>query len=361
MNPQLHILFEHGLHDLTPFGSSQIRLIRPFSHPDLQRVFNATFGPEYFGQTVDAVIVDRLWRPRINLPTAKSLRNDIHRNKAKLIYALDDNFLNLNLDELDFQLTNETLDSVKYFLTNADGVIVTTDALKEQFSEYNSQILVVPNMLDERLFAFTAYKPTPKDKVVIGYMGTYTHDADLKMIMPALREIRKSHPGRIEIQVLGVSIKAETFQALNALPAQVISLDPLFRSYDKFVPWFQSNIHWDIGLCPLLDSTFNRCKSDIKHLDYGAAGIPGIYSRVPAYASTVQHLLTGYLADNTVDAWVEGIKRLINDVDLRYRIAVNACDYVLSQRTVEASSRNLVSAIDTILEKKVLVASEQII
>jgi hypothetical protein len=115
MKPRLHVLFEYGLHDLTPFGSSQIRLIRPFSHPDLQRVFNATFGPEYFGQTVDAIIVDRLWRPRINLTTAKSLRNDIHRNKAKLIYALDDNFLNLNLDELDFQLTNETLDSVSTF------------------------------------------------------------------------------------------------------------------------------------------------------------------------------------------------------------------------------------------------------
>ena len=352
MKPRLHILFEHGLHDLTPFSSSQIRLIRPFSHPDLQSTFNTTFGAEYFGQSVEAVIVDRLWRPRINLAMAKSLRNDIQRNKAKLIYALDDDFLNLNPDELDFQLTHEMLDSVQYFLTNADGVIVTTDALKEQFSEYNSKIMVVPNMLDERLFASPAGEFIPKEKIVIGYMGTYTHDADLKMIMPALREIMKSYSGRIEIQVLGISLKEETLRALNGLPARVISLDPLSRSYDKFVPWFHANLHWDIGLCPLLDSPFNRCKSDIKHLDYGAAGIPGIYSRVPVYESTVQHLRTGYLAENTPESWVEGLKRLIDDVDLRCEIAVHARDYVISQRTVKASAANLIRAINTILERK---------
>jgi hypothetical protein len=170
--------------------------------------------------------------------------------------------------------------------------------------------------------------------------------------MPALRELMKSHSSRIEIQVVGVSTKEDTLQALDALPAQVISLDPLVRSYDKFVPWFQSNMHWDIGLCPLLDSTFNRCKSDIKYLDYSAAGIPGIYSRVPVYESTIQHLTTGYLADNTVESWVEALQRLVNDVDLRCQIAVHARDYVISQRTVKASAGNLISAINTILARK---------
>jgi glycosyltransferase involved in cell wall biosynthesis len=359
----LHILFEHGLHDLTPFGSSQIRLIRPLSHPELQSTFKVTFGPEYFGEIVNAVIVDRLWRPRINLFMAKSLLNDIRRNKAKLIYALDDNFLNLNPDELDFKLTDEMLDTVKYFLANADGIIVTTAALQEQFSEYNSRIFVVPNMLDERLFSASMPEITSKEKIIIGYMGTNTHDGDLKLIMPAMQEIMKTFPGRIQFQVVGVTTKEETLRALEALPAQMISLDASFRPYDKFVPWFQENTHgdWDVGLCPLLDSPSNQCKSDIKHLDYGAAGIPGIYSRVPAYASTVQHLVTGYLADNTVEAWVEGIQRLINDVDLRDRIAVNARNYVLSGRTVKASAINLISAIDTILEKNVQAASEQII
>ncbi len=294
-NQHLHILFEHGPHDLTPFGSSQIRLVRPLSHPDLVRVFDITFGAEYFGQAADAVIIDRLWRPRINLSMAKSLLNDIRRNKAKFIYALDDNFLNLNLDELDFEMTDGMLDAVRYFLENADGIIVTTDSLREQFVQYNSQISVVPNVLDERLFSNPTGKPVSKDRIIIGYMGTNTHAADLKLVIPAMQEIMNYFPGRIQFQVLGVTTKEETLRALEALPAKVITPDASLRPYHKFVPWFQENIHWDIGLCPLLDTPFNQCKSDIKHLDYGAARIAGIYSRVPSYESTVRHLETGYL------------------------------------------------------------------
>ena len=361
MNPRLHILFEHGPQDLTPFGSSQIRLLRPLSHPSLQTVFNVTVGPEYFGQIVDAVIVDRLWRPRINPQMAKSLLNDIRRNKTKFIYALDDNFLNLNPEELDFKLTKEMLDTVKYFLTNADGIIVTTDVLKEQFLEYNPQILVVPNMLDERLFSSSAPELVSNAEIVVGYMGTNTHNGDLQLVMPAMQEIRKTFPGRIQFQVVGVTAKEETLRALEALPAKVLSPDARLHTYDKFVPWFQANTHWDIGLCPLLDTPFNRCKSDIKFLDYGAAGIPGVYSRVLTYDSTVQHRVTGYLAENTVGSWVEGLTQLINDIDLRHQVAANARNYVISQRTVKASAGILIRAINTILERKDELASEQII
>ena len=358
---QLHILFEHGLHDLIPFGSSQIRLVRPFSHPTLQSFFKATFGPEYFGQPVDAVVVDRLWRPRISLSMAKSLNNDIRRIKARFIYALDDNFLNLDPAELDFKLTIGIFDAVKYFLSNADGIIVTTDGLKEQFSGYNSQIFVVPNMLDERLFSLAPVKFKSQDTIILGYMGTNTHDADLKLVIPAIRKVMKTFPGQIKFQVLGVTTKEETLRLLEALPAEVIQLEASMRSYDQFVPWFQENVRWDIGLCPLLDTPFNRCKSDIKHLDYAAAGIPGIYSRVMAYESTVQHLATGYLTDNSVDAWVEGIQRLIEDVDLRSQIAAKARAYVLSQRTIKKAADNLVNATNAILEGNDELAAEQIL
>lgn len=347
--PHLHVLYEHGQHDLLPFGSSQIRLIQPLSHPYLQSIYKVTFGTEYFGQHVDAVIVDRLWRPRINLSMAKSLLRDIRGSKTKFIYTLDDNFLNLNLADLDFAASKEMLDVVKFFLESADGVIVTTDALKDQLSEYNPQIFVVPNVLDERLFPPDTIKIADKEKITIGYMGTNTHDSDLKMIIPVIQQAMQSYPGRIQFQVLGVTTKEETIRDLVALPAKVVSINPFFVTYDKFVPWFQGNIYWDIGLCPLLDTPFNRCKSDIKYLDYGAAGISGVYSRVPAYESTVQHLETGYLAENTVEAWVEGVRQLVEDVDLRRQIAVNARDYVISQRTIQASAGTMMGAINTIL------------
>jgi len=62
MKPRIHVLFEHGA-DSQPYGSAQIRLLRPLTHPALCDEFDVTSGLEYAGQAVEAVILDRLWRP----------------------------------------------------------------------------------------------------------------------------------------------------------------------------------------------------------------------------------------------------------------------------------------------------------
>ncbi|PKN94134.1 MAG: hypothetical protein CVU44_06955 [Chloroflexi bacterium HGW-Chloroflexi-6] len=347
--PRLHILFEHGS-DLIPFGSAQVRLLRPFCHPLLQSAFNATFGLEYFGARVDAVVVDRLWQPGINLLKAKSLVNDIRRAGAKFIYALDDNYFDLDISTLDWKPSDEMFQVVEYFITTADAVLVTTDNLKERLSAYNSMIFVVKNALDERLLPppVEHHKPAG-DPIIMGYMGTFTHDGDLKIILPAVQAIIKEYSGKVEFQILGVTHKADSRQILASLPATIIPLNPAIVPYDKFIPWFHANIHWDIGLCPLNDTPFTRSKSDIKHLDYGAAGIAGIYSRVPAYEDTVHHLQTGYLAGNTAEEWVDGFRVLIADSVLRNSIAHNARSYVLAERTIQSRYRDWVNVIESIL------------
>lgn len=349
ITPRLHILYEHGS-DLIPFGSAQVRLLRPFCHPLLQSALNATFGLEYFGTRVDAVVVDRLWQPGINLLKAKSLVNDIRLAGAKFIYALDDNYFDLDITTVDWKPSDEMFRVVEYFITTADAVLVTTDNLKERLSFYNPMIFVVKNALDERLLPHQAEQHKPASvPIIIGYMGTFTHDGDLKMILPAVQAILKEYSGKIEFQVLGVTHQADSRQILTSLPATIIPLNPAIVPYDKFIPWFHANIHWDIGLCPLNDTLFTRGKSDIKHLDYAAAGIAGIYSRVPAYENVVRHLQTGYLAGNTIEEWVYGFRRLIEDDVLRNRIAHNARSYVLTERTIQARYKDWVNAIEAIL------------
>ena len=95
------------------------------------------------------------------------------------------------------------------------------------------------------------------------------------------------------------------------------------------------NLSWDVGIAPLENTIFNRCKSDIKFLDYSALGFPGIYSRVPSYEGTVQHLETGYLVENTPSAWTEALDVLLANTDLRTQLALNAQEYVFSTRTLQ--------------------------
>ena len=148
---------------------------------------------------------------------------------------------------------------------------------------------------------------------MIGYMGTFTHDDDVRMIAPALRPVLERRRDRIEFQLVGAVGQSATLDAFGDLPVRVVNVDPADMEYPAFVAWMISHMHFDVGIAPLRANDFTRCKSDIKYLDYGALGIPGIFSRGPAYEQTVRHLETGYLADNDPEAWEEGLNRLLDD------------------------------------------------
>ncbi|OQA20632.1 MAG: Glycosyl transferases group 1 [Chloroflexi bacterium ADurb.Bin360] len=371
--PRVHILYEYG-HDGRPFGSAAIRLLRPLTHPIFQDQLMVTSGSILTDMPVDAVIVDRLWRPDISLALAQQLREQVSRIGARLFYALDDNFLVLAQERKDWQPTTQQLQALEFFLTQSDGIIVTTNYLKDSLCSYNSRIVVVPNMLDDRLLSARAkngvfathawqehlimiqssikwnFRRRIKPSVLIGYMGTFTHDDDLLLVLPALQAISQNHRGKVRFEFLGVAAHADTYKHLMGMETRIIAVKPARAGYTHFMPWFTRAIHWDIAISPLRANDFNRCKSDIKFLDYSAIGAAGIYSRVPAYVESVIHGETGWLAENTTEAWVEALETLILEASLRERIAHNAREYLYSKRIVARASQYWLNAFESLLD-----------
>ncbi|HDQ35005.1 MAG TPA: hypothetical protein ENN14_01680 [Chloroflexi bacterium] len=365
MSPlRLHLLYEHGTDGL-PFGSASIRLLRPLTHPVFQGQLDVTSGPTCDGAPVDAVIVDRLWRPDISLALAQQLREQASRAGARLLHALDDNFLLLAQERKDWRPTPDQLQALEFFLTESDGIIVTTEPLRDALRAHNAHITVVPNMLDERLLVrrgaapahswrqqiarrwaavLRAVRRRSRPGVVIGYMGTFTHDDDLLLILPALRAIAQRHGDAVAFELLGVAAHAQTRELLAALPVRV--LHPPQVAYTRFMPWFSRMIDWDIALSPLCDTRFNACKSDIKFLDYSAIGAAGIFSRTPAYAGTVRHGETGWLVENTPEAWEEALETLIGDAPLRERLATQATRYLYAERIVVRAAEHWLTALE---------------
>lgn len=341
---RIHVVYEYG-DDLRPHGSAYIRLLRPLSHPTVADALEVSFGRFYDGRSVDAVIVDRLWRPRdITAVRAQELVDATRRAGARLIYALDDDLLDPE------RIGNDAHHAVaEYWLRAADGVIVTTALLRERFVKLNPRIAVVPNALDERLLPGVIRGQATGGRIVIGYMGTLTHDEDLLLIAPALREVCGRHAGEIEIQLVGGVGRQETLAALEGLPVRVVSSLPGEGEYPLFMVWLTHRLRWDIALAPLANTPFNACKSDLKHLDYAAMGAAGVYSHVPAYASTVQHGETGWLAANDAGAWVEALETLIARPALRQRLARAAADYLYGQRVLAQQGRAWAEALEELL------------
>ncbi len=110
----------------------------------------------------------------------------------------------------------------------------------------------------------------------------------------------------------------------NALrqKSNVIIHTPTYN-YDEFIKKFYQ-IGFDIGLAPVMEHPFYQSKSNNKYREYGGMNIAGIYSNLSPYADSIDHLTSGYLADNNADAWIKGISYLIDNADARRIICQNA-------------------------------------
>jgi len=346
--PLVHVVYEYGI-DYRPHSSPFLRLIRPFSHPRVQVHVDTTFNRDYNEEATDIVIVDRLWRPDVTLPLVQELVNKIHLKRAKFVYSLDDNFFDLVLENKGWP-PKEYLSIVAFMLHQADSVLVSTPALRERLLEYNQNIYVLPNQLDERLLVIhhpSEIRPQAEStRIVIGYMGTLTHDEDFLIILPALKSINKRYPKLIEVQVVGVVRSEETKMELQELPVRYISPQAEEQEYPLFMLWFTGHVHWDIAISPLRDTPFNRTKSDIKYLDYAAIGAAGIFSQSPAYSSTIHHKENGWIAENTTEAWEEALETLILDNSLRMKLARNASRYLYSERILSQRAPEWVSMVE---------------
>jgi len=334
----IHIIYEHG-DDLQPFGIAYIRDILPLTHPANASAFQVTQGRDF--SPSDIIIIERAWKPGLTLQQAEQLVQQVRRfsppggkkSSPCLVYSIDDNLLDLEAMPL------ATRQAVRYFCRHADGILVSTEYLKQRLLPLNPHIFVLPNTLDERLFTgqdkLLPIETASGGRLTIGYMGTFTHDADLMMALQALRTVLRNHLNTLQLQLVGGIADHGLLRLFQGLPIQVQHPSAVYAAYPNFMPWMQKNFTWDIGIAPLEDTEFNHCKSDIKFLDYSALGIPGIYSRVPTYTGTVQHLETGWLVENTPAAWVEALETMISDIYLRTRLARNAQAYVFAQRTLQ--------------------------
>ncbi|PWB50240.1 MAG: hypothetical protein C3F13_17385 [Anaerolineales bacterium] len=332
--PHIHVIYESGP-DYRPYSSSFLRLIRPLTHPLVQEHLSTSFGLDYNNEPADVVIIDRLWRSNVSLKLVQDLVNKIRFKGAHLVYSVDDNYLDLqSLDQV--KPGSETSSIVTFLLQQADAVLVTTPALSQRFQEFNPKIYILPNQLDERLLVIRQpalpAQLADRIQIVVGYMGTFTHDSDLMMILPALQSIARRYPHRVQFQVVGVINNEDIKNELSSLPLRFVYPHREEHEYPLFMPWFTGHVHWDIAISPLLADPFNDCKSDIKFLDYASIGAASIFSNVPAYTASVQHQRNGWLTENTQLGWEDALSNLIEKPDLRIEIAQCAYQYLYSSR-----------------------------
>jgi processive 1,2-diacylglycerol beta-glucosyltransferase len=241
--------------------------------------------------------------------------------RKPLLIDLDDNLFEIPPDHPD-RLVGYYADAllpIYQVVKEADLVTVATEPLRDYLLPFNPTIHIVPNYLDDSIWEVAPRVPKIDENatITIGYMGGWTHRPDLQMVVPVLKGLLDKYPGRIQYHFWGIDapVELERYSQVDWYPL-------LFTRYDEFAKAFKE-IDADILIAPLCDNSFNACKSCIKFLEYGAAGIPAIYSRVRPYIDTVEHGKDGLLAA-TDEEWMTGLCRLIESPSLRVELMKNA-------------------------------------
>ncbi len=170
---------------------------------------------------------------------------------------------------------------------------------------FSSRVHVLPTTLD-----VDEYRP-PANRAAhgglrIGWSGSPTTVKHLRSITGALRRVLAELPAELEV----VGAPGFTLEGAGKVTARPWRRDREIGDVGGF----------DIGLMPLPDDEWSRGKCGFKALLYMALGVPAVVSPVGVNTEIVEDGVNGLVA-STEDEWVDAIKRLGADPELRRRLA----------------------------------------
>lgn len=261
---------------------------------------------------VDIIFMHRLMH--------NGLAENILRGRAAgqiIINDIDDWYWGLDPKNHAFKATDpkhnkqENRYNYRQILHNSDLVIASTPYLADRLLEcrLSAALTVVKNTVD--LSRFTPKKHVDDGLPTLGWVGSTAHrSGDLETLRGVVAPL--VHEGRVQLQHSG-HVDQEGYDAF----AEAIGIDDSLVKKLPMVPHqeYANILTMDIGMVPLRHTPFNQAKSDIKGLEYAAAGIPFVAQKIDSYVDLKNTLGVGRIAKNGAD-WRKHITALC-DANLR--------------------------------------------
>lgn len=240
------------------------------------------------------------------------------------------------------------VNAMKKTLLMSDYAITTTERLAEELSGYVKKVFINRNTASEEMVLLSEQALKEKsthDKVKIGYFsGSITHNDDVEMLLPVLKQIMEKYED-VELHLVGeITVPDE----LAAFENRIV-FHP-FMDWKK-LPKLISEV--DINLAPLTDTIFNEAKSENKWVEAALVKVPTIASNLGAFARMMEHEKTGLLC-LTAEEWLDAIERLIKDAALRTKLAENAYRFCKKNCVTFYQSQNLRRILEEIMNPNVM-------
>lgn len=232
-----------------------------------------------------------------------------------LIYEIDDMLIDIPSYNYASEYYNKNEDWVKKCMMVSDGMITSTEVLKQRYSEYCKNIAVVPNHLPKFIWGdiYPSHEYYDGEKIKILWSGSQNHFSHRQLTPNS----SGGDFGRELLNFIRKTTDKYDWYFVGAIPSELNDVkDNLCHVPWKHIfeyPKTVKDIEADIAIAPLIDNPFNACKSNIKMLEFTAIGAAGVYSDVEPYK-----LAAVKVHDD--EEMIASIEALANDVDLRKKI-----------------------------------------
>jgi glycosyltransferase involved in cell wall biosynthesis len=253
--------------------------------------------------------------------TLASLVRARERYGTVLLYEVDDNLHKVHPESHAYSVFKPggiALKAHDTWVKTCDGLIVTTPDLAGHYSKLTNRIYVVQNYIDFHIRDWDTPIPRAESlagKTVVGWAGGSTHAEDDEPLRGVLRGILRDYDD-VVFALCSHPELMKLFAYRQEVPKEkVVFLDPVTFQQYPVVP-----AQFDIGIAPLRDTGFNRNKSCLKIMEYGARGVPYVASDIAPYRRFHKETngIGGFLAETKTD-WDVALRHLIEHPEARQK------------------------------------------
>lgn len=274
--------------------------------------------------------------------TALRLASEAKRLNKRVIYDLDDWIFSFPRYSGGKQ-NNAKTSLILEILSHCHAVTVANHRLQEKLKDMLAGTHYVPNGMWVEKYAphgLPTHKPEERSpRIVFTNADFIKMEQSKELLLTALQIFFIRHP-----QFL-MDFYGDPFPEIVSLPFLHFTNR---MPYEQYIRSLISG-RYLLSITPLgadedpAAAEFNACKNPFKYLNYGAAGIPGIYSASPIYTGCIRHEETGLIVDNTLAAWTDALETLAFDHDLQHRLRESAFEDILAHHHIRRSANALVA------------------
>lgn len=205
-----------------------------------------------------------------------------------------------------------------YAFSGVHAVQTSTPSLAESLRIHNTETRVFPN----GIWSLPEVRNFRNPERLSVFFGGINREPDWRAILPALNEAAAAAGERLSFEIM------HDDKLFDALETPHKNFTPT-ADYDTYL---ETLGRCEISLMPLLDTAFNRAKSDLKFIEAGACRVAALASPV-VYADTIEDGRTGLLFRTPEELRMK-LLRLVATPDAARALGDAARTYVSANRMI---------------------------